>query len=79
MIILITAAIRATDRLSVASALLAGAAGLLLLLAHGPWLFVPAWIWSPLAGVCVAFAGLRRAAVEISARLAWCVPGPQPH
>ena len=57
VIILITAAVRGTDRLTVASSLLAGAAGLLLLLAHGPWLYVPAWIWSPLAGVCVAFAG----------------------
>jgi CubicO group peptidase (beta-lactamase class C family) len=57
LIIFATAAVRGRDRLSVASGLLAGAAGLLILLAHGPWLFVPAWVWSPLAGVCVAFAG----------------------
>jgi CubicO group peptidase (beta-lactamase class C family) len=57
LIILATAAVRGRDRLSVASGLLAGAAGLLILLAHGPWVFVPAWVWSPLTGVCVAFAG----------------------
>jgi hypothetical protein len=57
VIIFATAAVRGRDRLSVASGLLAGAAGLLLLLAHGPWVFVPAWVWSPLTGVCVAFAG----------------------
>jgi CubicO group peptidase (beta-lactamase class C family) len=57
LIIFASAAIRARDRLSAAAGLLAGAAGLLLLLAHGPWLFVPAWIWSPLTGICVAFAG----------------------
>jgi hypothetical protein len=57
LIIFATAAVRGWDRLGVASGLLAGAAGLLILLAHGPWLFVPAWVWSPLAGVCVALAG----------------------
>jgi CubicO group peptidase (beta-lactamase class C family) len=50
------AAVRGRDRLAVAIGLVQGAAGLLLLLAHGPWVLVPAWVWSPLAGVSVALA-----------------------
>jgi CubicO group peptidase (beta-lactamase class C family) len=52
-----SAAVRAQDRLAVAVGLVEGAAGLLLLLAHGPWILVPAWVWSPLAGASVALAG----------------------
>jgi CubicO group peptidase (beta-lactamase class C family) len=57
LIIFGSAAVRGNDRLSVASGLVAGAAGLLVLLAHGPWVLVPAWVWSPLAGASVALAG----------------------
>jgi CubicO group peptidase (beta-lactamase class C family) len=53
----VSAAVRGQDRLAVATGLVEGAAGLLLLLAHGPWILVPAWVWSPLAGVSVALAG----------------------
>jgi hypothetical protein len=52
-----SAALRGQDRLRVAAGLLAGAAGLLLLLAHGPWVFVAAWVWGPLTGASVALAG----------------------
>jgi CubicO group peptidase (beta-lactamase class C family) len=51
-----SAAVGSRDRLSVAIGLIEGAAGLLLLLAHGPWILVPAWIWSPLAGASLALA-----------------------
>ena len=30
--------------------------GLLILLAYGPWIFAPAWIWGPLTGAAVALA-----------------------
>ncbi len=50
-------AARGQDRLRVAAALAGGAAGLLLLLAHGPWVWVPAWVWGPLTGAWVALAG----------------------
>jgi hypothetical protein len=57
LIIFASAAVRRKDRLHVAAGLLAGAAGLLLLLAHGPWMLVPAWAWGPLTGASVALAG----------------------
>ena len=57
LIIFASAAVRGRDRLAVAIGLIDGAAGLLLLLAHGPWILVPAWVWSPLAGASVALAG----------------------
>ena len=56
-IIFARAALRGRDRLTVANGLLAGAAGLLILLAHGPWMLVPAWAWGPLAGASAALAG----------------------
>ena len=52
LVTFVSAAVRGRDRLAVAIGLIEGAAGLLLLLAHGPWIQVPAWIWSPLAGAC---------------------------
>ena len=36
--------------------LLSGAAGLLILLAYGPWILVPAWIWGALTGAAAALA-----------------------
>jgi CubicO group peptidase (beta-lactamase class C family) len=57
LIIFARAAVRGEDRLRVATGLVAGAAGLLILLAHGPWVFVPAWVWGTLTGASVAFAG----------------------
>ena len=57
LIIFARAAVRGEDRLRVATGLVAGAAGLLILLAHGPWVFVPAWVWGTLTGVSVALAG----------------------
>ena len=56
-IIFARAALRGRDRLTVANGLLAGTAGLLILLAHGPWMLVPAWVWGPLAGASAALAG----------------------
>ena len=52
-----SAAVRGRDRMAVAIGLVQGAAGLLLLLAHAPWVLVPAWVWAPLAGASVALAG----------------------
>lgn len=60
---LVIAAVRAGDRRAVVNGVLSGAAGLLILLAHGPWNLVPGWIWGALAGltgVC-AVAAVRRA------------------
>ena len=50
-------ALRARDRLALLSAILSGAAGLVILLAYGPWVLVPAWLWGGLAGVSVLLAG----------------------
>lgn len=50
-------ALRAGDRLALLSAILSGAAGLVILLAYGPWVLVPAWLWGGLAGVSVLLAG----------------------
>jgi CubicO group peptidase (beta-lactamase class C family) len=57
LVIFAGAAVRGPDRLNVASGLTAGAAALLILLAHGPWLLVPAWVWGPVTGASVALAG----------------------
>ena len=43
--------LRGRDRLALVTAALFGAAGLLLLLVHGPWALVPAWLWGAVAGV----------------------------
>ncbi|HEX8507880.1 MAG TPA: serine hydrolase domain-containing protein, partial [Propionibacteriaceae bacterium] len=43
-------AARARDRLTVATALLSGVAGMLVLLAYGPWSLVPGWAWGSIAG-----------------------------
>ena len=56
VIAFVSAAVRGRDRMAVAIGLIEGGAGLLLLLAHGPWILVPAWVWSPLAGASVALA-----------------------
>jgi CubicO group peptidase (beta-lactamase class C family) len=56
LLIMATTAARAHDRLAVAGGLLCGAAGLLILLAHGPWSLVPAWPWGGLLGVGTVLA-----------------------
>ena len=45
LLTLVIAAVRAGDRLAVVNGVLSGAAGLLILLAHGPWSLVPGWVW----------------------------------
>ena len=42
--------------LAVANGTVSAAAGLLLLLAHGPWQLVPGWIWGGLAAGSVVLA-----------------------
>jgi hypothetical protein len=73
-IIFAVAAVRGQDRLRVAAGLAAGAAGLLLLLAYGPWVWVPAWVWLPLVGAFLALAG--HAALRSVNLPSW--PGPVP-
>lgn len=58
----VSAALRGRDRLAVATGLLSGAIGLLLLVRYGPWDLAPAWIWAGLTGAAVgvaAYAVLR--------------------
>ena len=57
LLTLVIAAVRAGDRLAVVNGVLSGAAGLLILLAHGPWSLVPGWVWGALAGLAVVCAG----------------------
>jgi CubicO group peptidase (beta-lactamase class C family) len=52
----VSAALRGRDKLAVAIGLLSGVAGLLVLLAYGPWTFAPAWIWGSLTGASAALA-----------------------
>ncbi len=54
---------RARDRLAVATSLITGVAGLVLLLARSPWHLAPGWIWGALAGASLvwAVASIRRA------------------
>ncbi len=47
---LATAAFRPRYRLAVISATVSAAAGLLIMLAHGPWMLLPAWLWGGLTG-----------------------------
>ena len=47
---LATAAFRPRHRLAVISAMVSAAAGLLIMLAHGPWMLLPAWLWGGLTG-----------------------------
>ena len=47
------AALRPRHRLAVISATISAAAGLLIMLAHGPWMLVPGWLWGGLAGTTV--------------------------
>lgn len=51
-----SAAIRGRDRLAVAAGLVTGLAGLLILLAYGPWNWAPGWIWASVAGAAAALA-----------------------
>lgn len=71
----VSAALRGKDRLAVATGLVAGLAGLLVLLAYGPWTFAPAWIWGTLAGgsaALAAYAVLRaRDLPNVPPRRAW--------
>ena len=59
----VSAALRGKEQLAVAIGLISGVSGLLILLAYGPWIFAPAWIWGPLTGASVALAayGVLRA------------------
>ena len=55
-------ALRGRTRLALVTAVLTGVTGLVILLAHGPWAVVPAWLWGSLTGasvVLVAVAVLR--------------------
>lgn len=52
----VRAAVRARDRLAVATGLTTGLAGLLVLLAYGPWSLVPAWLWATMTGAAAALA-----------------------
>ncbi len=63
LLTLVIAAVRAGDKLAVVNGLLSGAAGLLILLAHGPWSLVPGWVWGAVAGLAVVcgVAAVRRA------------------
>ena len=56
------AMLRGRSRLALVSAALSGAAGLLALLAHGPWALVPAYVWGGLvaASLVLAAVGVRR-------------------
>ena len=47
---LATAAFRPRHRLAVISATVSATAGLLIMLAHGPWMLLPAWLWGGLTG-----------------------------
>lgn len=55
--------LRGRNRLALVNAVLSGATGLLLLLVHGPWAIVPAWLWGAIAGVSAValIRGLQRA------------------
>ena len=53
----VRAALRGQDKLAVVNGLLSGIVGLLILLAYGPWTWVPAWIWGALTGASAALAG----------------------
>lgn len=63
LISFISAAVRARDRLAVATGLVTGLAGVLILLAYGPWNWAPGWIWASMTGAAVALAayGVLRA------------------
>jgi CubicO group peptidase (beta-lactamase class C family) len=52
----VSAALRGRDKLAVGIGLLSGVSGLLILLAYGPWTWVPAWIWGTLTGAAAALA-----------------------
>lgn len=56
LIALAQAALRGRHRLAVAAGLLGGVTGLLILLAFGPWVLVPAWIWGSVTGAAAALA-----------------------
>ena len=56
LISFVSAALRGKDQLAVATGLISGLSGLLVLLAYGPWTFAPAWIWGALTGAAVALA-----------------------
>jgi CubicO group peptidase (beta-lactamase class C family) len=51
-----SAALRGKDKVTVAIGLVSGLSGLLILLAYGPWTWVPAWIWGTLTGAAAALA-----------------------
>lgn len=51
-------ALRGTTRLALVNAVLTGVTGLVILLVHGPWGFVPAWLWGSLTGAGVVLAAV---------------------
>lgn len=50
--------LRGRNRLALVTGVLTGVAGLIVLLTHGPWAVVPAYVWGGLAAVSVVLVGL---------------------
>lgn len=66
-------ALRGADRVGVLAGIADGAAGLVLTLVHGPWEWLPGWLWGALAGAAlpVAVLAARRLGARLGALPTW--------